>query len=38
MISEADEVHRLAKENAKLKKINAALMSRVERAMDPPLV
>ncbi len=31
-----DEVARLAAENAKLKKINAALMSRVERAMDQP--
>ncbi|MDE3176338.1 MAG: response regulator [Pseudomonadota bacterium] len=30
------EVARLATENAKLKKINAALMSRVERAMDQP--
>jgi signal transduction histidine kinase/CheY-like chemotaxis protein len=32
----ADEVARLAAENAKLKKINAALMSRVERGMDQP--
>jgi two-component system, sensor histidine kinase len=36
MIVEADDLARLAKENAKLKKINAALMSRVERAMDQP--
>lgn len=34
-MSEA-EVARLLAENAKLKKINAALMSRVERAMDQP--
>jgi two-component system, sensor histidine kinase len=32
----ADEVARLTAENAKLRKINAALMSRVERAMDQP--
>ena len=31
-----DEVERLQAENAKLRKINAALMSRVERAMDQP--
>jgi signal transduction histidine kinase/CheY-like chemotaxis protein len=31
-----DEIARLSAENAKLKKINAALMSRVERAMDQP--
>ena len=31
-----DELARLRAENAKLKKINAALMSRVERAMDQP--
>jgi two-component system, sensor histidine kinase len=36
MIAEADDLTMLAKENAKLKKINAALMSRVERAMDQP--
>ena len=30
------EIARLTAENAKLKKINAALMSRVERAMDQP--
>ena len=36
-MSEADaEIARLGVENAKLKKINAALMSRVERAMDQP--
>ncbi len=34
-MSEA-EIARLAAENAKLRKINAALMSRVERAMDQP--
>jgi signal transduction histidine kinase/CheY-like chemotaxis protein len=32
----ADEIGRLSAENAKLRKINAALMSRVERAMDQP--
>ena len=31
-----DELARLRAENAKLKKINAALMSRVERQMDQP--
>jgi signal transduction histidine kinase/CheY-like chemotaxis protein len=31
-----DELTRLRAENAKLKKINAALMSRVERQMDQP--
>jgi signal transduction histidine kinase len=31
-----DELARLRAENLKLKKINAALMSRVERAMDQP--
>ena len=31
-----EEVARLKAENVKLKKINAALMSRVERAMDQP--
>jgi signal transduction histidine kinase/CheY-like chemotaxis protein len=36
MISQTDEITRLARENSKLKKINAALMSRVERAMDQP--
>ena len=36
MIVETDDLTLLAKENAKLKKINAALMSRVERAMDQP--
>src|SRR5947209_4300821 len=36
MTDAAAEVARLTAENAKLKKINAALMSRVERAMDQP--
>ena len=36
MIVESDELQRLERENAKLRKINAALMSRVERAMDQP--
>ncbi len=36
MTIEASEVVDLARENAKLRKINAALMSRVERAMDQP--
>jgi signal transduction histidine kinase/CheY-like chemotaxis protein len=36
MIVSETEVARLTAENAKLKKINAALMSRVERAMDQP--
>ena len=33
---ETAELERLALENVKLRKINAALMSRVERAMDQP--
>ena len=36
MNPEADELARLMRDNAKLRKINAALMSRVERAMDQP--
>ena len=36
MIVEGEELQRLERENAKLRKINAALMSRVERAMDQP--
>jgi signal transduction histidine kinase/CheY-like chemotaxis protein len=36
MTPREEEIARLAAENAKLKKINAALMSRVERAMDQP--
>ena len=36
MNPEADELARLTRDNAKLRKINAALMSRVERAMDQP--
>ncbi len=36
MIADSDELQRLERENAKLRKINAALMSRVERAMDQP--
>ena len=36
MIADADELADLRRENAKLRKINAALMSRVERAMDQP--
>ena len=36
MIFEADELTHLARENAKLTKNNAALMSRIERAMDQP--
>jgi signal transduction histidine kinase len=36
MIANSQEIERLAHENAKLRKINAALMSRVERAMDQP--
>jgi signal transduction histidine kinase/CheY-like chemotaxis protein len=36
-VTRADnEIARLGAENAKLRKINAALMSRVERAMDQP--
>ena len=36
MTPQEDETARLRAENAKLRKINAALMSRVERAMDQP--
>lgn len=36
MNPEAEEIARLTRENAKLRKINGALMSRVERAMDQP--
>jgi two-component system, sensor histidine kinase len=36
MTERDSEIARLERENAKLKKINAALMSRVERAMDQP--
>ena len=36
MNPEAEEIARLTRENAKLRKINNALMSRVERAMDQP--
>ncbi len=36
MIVDTDELALLRRENAKLRKINAALMSRVERAMDQP--
>ena len=36
LLSESDQVARLAAENIKLKKINAALMSRVERAINQP--
>ncbi len=37
MIAEIDDLKRLELENAKLRKINSALMSRVERAMDQPV-
>ena len=36
MTPQEEEIARLRAENAKLRKINAALMSRVERAMDQP--
>ena len=37
MSLESVAASRLAQENRKLKKINRALMSRVERAMDQPI-
>lgn len=36
-LAESDSLEQLLRENGKLRKINAALMSRVERAMDAPV-